>query len=82
MSLVPGETTPTVRMTAADGVRAIDVADRALATGVIRPGQEPPRWPGPRFWLWPAVGLVVAALLLPVAYRAAGVRRRLPDHHP
>ncbi|MDG4774353.1 hypothetical protein [Solwaraspora sp. WMMD792] len=82
MSLAPGETTPTVRMTAADGVRAIDVADRALATGVIRPGQQPSRWPGPRFWLWPAVGLVVAALLLPVAYRAVGVRRRLSDHHP
>ncbi|WFE25495.1 hypothetical protein O7623_19110 [Solwaraspora sp. WMMD791] len=71
VSLAPGADAPTVRVTLADGVRAVDVADRAVATGTVRPAQVPSRWPGPRLWLWLAVGL--AAVVVPVTFR---LRRR------
>ncbi|WJK41925.1 hypothetical protein O7608_05860 [Solwaraspora sp. WMMA2056] len=76
VSLAPGADAPTVWMTFADGVRAVDVADRAVATGTVRPAQVPSRWPGPRLWLWLAVGLAVVVVPVTVRlrrrYRAAG----------
>ncbi|WP_326550948.1 WD40 repeat domain-containing protein [Micromonospora sp. NBC_01813] len=78
VSLLPGAGSPTVRVTMADGIRAVDVADRAVASGVIRPAGEPSRWPGPRVWLWLVVGVVASLLLAAVGWPRRTLRRR-PD---
>jgi hypothetical protein len=64
LSLTPGAAAPVIRLTAPDGVRAVDVADGLIAAGRTRVADPAPDRPGPRFWFWLVMPAVVLAAAL------------------
>jgi hypothetical protein len=75
LALSPGGTAPRVLLAATETAKAIDVADNVIAGGRVRDA-HPPRFVGPRFWLWATpVCLLAVALALWWRYRRVTRRR-------
>ena len=62
LGLTPGAAAPATVMTVPGQVQTLDLADQAIAGGLVRPG-DPPFAIGPRLRIWLA-GLLLAVLLL------------------
>jgi hypothetical protein len=58
------------------GVTGIDVADRAIRSGAVRPGGAPAAWPETAGW-WAALAAVVGGPLALLVAVVALVRRRV-----
>ncbi|MGX6608408.1 TolB family protein [Micromonosporaceae bacterium Da 78-11] len=74
LALTPGAGASVTVMTVPEIVETLDLADQAIAGGVVRPA-DPPFPIGPRLWLWPA-GLLLAVLLLTLWSRSRRGRAR------